>query len=69
MVQVPNFIGRALSEVRAELNNLGLVYNEATSTPSNVYPEGIVVDQRPVPYDKVPQGTAMNFIVSSGPNP
>lgn len=69
MVQVPNFIGRSLSEVRAELTNLGLVFNEATATPSNVYPEGIVVDQRPVPYDKVPQGTAMNFIVSSGPNP
>lgn len=68
MVQVPNFIGRLLSEVRAELTALGLVYNQATPTPSNVYAEGVVVDQRPVPYEKVPQGTAMNFIVSSGPN-
>jgi eukaryotic-like serine/threonine-protein kinase len=67
MVQVPNFIGRPLSEVRAELGSLGLVYNQATATPSNIYPEGVVVDQRPVPYDKVPLGTAMNFIVSSGP--
>jgi len=66
MVEVPNFIGRLLSEVRAELPGLGLVYNQATPTPSNVYAEGVVVDQRPVPYEKVPQGTAMNFIVSSG---
>lgn len=68
MVEVPNFIGRLLSEVRAELPGLGLIYNQATPTPSNVYAEGVVVDQRPVPYEKVPQGTAMNFIVSSGPS-
>ncbi len=67
MVQIPNFIGRPLSEVRAELGSLGLVYNQATATTSNIYSEGVVVDQRPVPYDKVPLGTAMNFIVSSGP--
>lgn len=68
LVQVPNFINRSLSEVRAELGTLGLVYNQATPTASNIYPEGIVVDQRPVPYEKVPLGTAMNFIVSSGPS-
>jgi serine/threonine protein kinase len=66
-VQVPNFIGRPLSEARAELGSLGLVFNQATATPNSIYLEGIVVDQRPVPYDKVPLGTAMNFIVSSGP--
>jgi eukaryotic-like serine/threonine-protein kinase len=68
LVQVPNFIGRPLSEVRAELGTLQLVYNQATPTSSNIYAEGVVVDQRPVPYEKVPQGTAMNFIVSSGPS-
>jgi len=66
-VQVPNFIGRPLSEARAELGSLGLVFNQATATPNSIYLEGVVVDQRPVPYDKVPLGTAMNFIVSSGP--
>lgn len=68
LIEVPNFIGRALTEVRAELTALGLIYNQATPTPSNIYAQGVVVDQRPVPYDKVPPGTAMNFIVSSGPN-
>lgn len=66
LIQVPNFIGRPLSEVRAELTALGLVYNQASPAPSNVYGEGIIVDQRPAPYDKVPPGTAMSFIVSSG---
>lgn len=66
MVDVPNFIGRPLAEVRAELATLGLIYNEATLQSSNVYSEGIIIDQNPVAYDKVPMGTAMSFIVSSG---
>ncbi|MGE5582445.1 MAG: Stk1 family PASTA domain-containing Ser/Thr kinase [Bacillota bacterium] len=69
LVQVPNFIGRPLSEVRAELGSLGLVFNQATPTQNDIYPEGVVVDQKPVPYDKVALGTAMNFIVSAGPHP
>jgi serine/threonine-protein kinase len=69
LVKVPNFIGRPLTEVRADLIILGLVFNQATPAPSNIYPEGVVIDQRPLPYDRVPLGTAMNFIVSSGPEP
>ncbi len=67
LVQVPNYIGRPLSEVRAELGSLGLIYNQATLASSNIYPEGLIIDQKPVPYEKVPMGTALNFIVSSGP--
>lgn len=67
LVKIPNYIGRPLSEVRAELVALGLMFNQATPTPSNIYPEGVIIDQRPLPYDRVPLGTAMNFIISSGP--
>ncbi len=67
LVKIPNFIGRPLSEVRTDLITLGLVFNQATPTPSNIYPEGVIIDQRPLPYDRVPLGTAMNFIISSGP--
>jgi serine/threonine protein kinase len=67
MINVPNFIGRPLEEVRAELGTLGLIYNGATNQSSNLYDEGIILDQNPVPYDKVPAGTALSFIVSSGP--
>ncbi|NLW48608.1 MAG: Stk1 family PASTA domain-containing Ser/Thr kinase [Firmicutes bacterium] len=67
LVKIPNYIGRPLSEVRAELGPLGLMFNQATPTPSNIYPEGVIIDQRPLPYDRVPLGTAMNFIISSGP--
>jgi serine/threonine protein kinase len=66
LVIIPNFIGRSLSEVRAELVSLGLIFNQATPMPSNIYAEGIVIDQQPTPNEKVPVGTAMNFIVSSG---
>lgn len=68
LIKVPNYIGRPLNEVRDELRSLGLVFNQATPTPSNIYPEGVIVDQRPLPYDRVPLGTAMDFIVSSGPD-
>ena len=66
LVQVPNFIGRPLTDVRAELANLGLSYNQAKLNPSEIYAEGLITDQWPVPSSKVPQGTAMNFMVSSG---
>ncbi len=65
-IQVPNFIGRPLAEVQAELTGLGLVYNQAKNTSSDVYPQGVIVDQDPVPYTEVASGTAMNFMVSSG---
>jgi serine/threonine protein kinase len=67
IVNVPNFIGRPLEEVRAELEGLGLFFNGATNQASDIYAAGIILDQNPVPYDKVPAGTALSFIVSSGP--
>ena len=67
VVQVPNFIGRPLTDVRAELAGLGLSYNQAKLNPSEIYASGLITDQWPVPSSKVPQGTAMNFMVSSGP--
>jgi serine/threonine-protein kinase len=66
-IEVPNFIGRPVTEVQAELSSIGLVYNQAKSTTSDIYPKGIIIDQIPVPYSQVPPGTAMNFMVSSGP--
>lgn len=67
LVQVPNFIGRPLTEVQAELPGYGLVFNKATLTPSDIYDVGIIVDQDPVPSFRVPEGTAIKFMVSSGP--
>ncbi|HEX3043768.1 MAG TPA: Stk1 family PASTA domain-containing Ser/Thr kinase [Bacillota bacterium] len=68
LIQVPNFIGRPFPEVRAELSpRWGLSFNKAQSVPSSIYEEGIITDQDPAPSFQVPPGTAMNFIVSSGP--
>lgn len=67
LVQVPNFIGRTLTEVRAELGTLGLTFNKAISAPDNIYPSGTITNQDPAPSFRVPQGTAMTFFVSSGP--
>lgn len=68
LVQVPNFIGRTLTEVRAELGTLGLSFNKAVSAPDDIYPSGTITNQDPAPSFRVPQGTAMTFFVSSGPN-
>lgn len=67
LVQVPNFIGRTLTEVRAELGTLGLSFNKAVSAPDDIYPSGTITNQEPAPSFRVPQGTAMTFFVSSGP--
>jgi serine/threonine-protein kinase len=67
LIQVPNFIGRSLTDVRAELSALGLSFNKAVSAPDNIYPEGTITNQDPAPSITVPQGTAMTFFVSSGP--
>lgn len=68
LVQIPNFIGRTLTEVRAELGTLGLSFNKAVSAPDDIYPAGVITNQDPAPSFRVPQGTAMTFYVSSGPN-
>lgn len=66
-VKVPNFIGRPLAEVQAELAGLGLVFNRTTSEVS-AFPEGQILDQQPAPGSVVPLGTAVSFVISSGSN-
>jgi serine/threonine protein kinase len=67
LVKVPNFIGRPYREVLAELSGERLSFNKARSVPDSIYPEGIIINQDPLPSVQVPPGTAMDFYVSSGP--
>ncbi|HHU81890.1 MAG TPA: Stk1 family PASTA domain-containing Ser/Thr kinase [Firmicutes bacterium] len=62
-VEMPNFIGRPLVEVQAELASLGLVSNLVTEKYS-VYPRGQILDHQPPPGSVVPVGTPVNFVVS-----
>src|SRR5690554_1661709 len=64
-VEVPNFIGRPLVEVQAELASLGLVFN-LTSEKYSAYPRGQILDHQPPPGSVVPLGTPMNFVISGG---
>lgn len=66
-VKVPNFIGRPLAEVQAELASLGLVFERTTSEVS-AFPEGQILDQQPSPGSTVPLGTTVSFVVSAGSN-
>lgn len=65
-VEIPNFIGRPLVEVQAELASLGLVANMVTEKYS-AYPRGQILDQEPPPGSVVPLGTPVNFVVSGSP--
>ena len=65
-VEMPNFIGRPLVEVQAELASLGLVSNLVTEKYS-VYPRGQILDHQPAPGSIVPVGTPVNFVVSGTP--
>jgi serine/threonine protein kinase/beta-lactam-binding protein with PASTA domain len=65
-VEMPNFIGRPLVEVQAELASLGLVANMVTEKYS-AYPRGQILDQEPPPGSVVPLGTPVNFVVSGSP--
>ncbi|NLY89032.1 MAG: Stk1 family PASTA domain-containing Ser/Thr kinase [Firmicutes bacterium] len=65
-VEIPNFIGRPLVEVQAELASLGLVSNLVTEKYS-VYPRGQILDHQPPPGSVVPVGTPVNFVVSGTP--
>lgn len=65
-VEMPNFIGRPLVEVQAELASLGLVANMVTEKYS-AYPRGQILDQEPPPGSVVPVGTPVNFVVSGSP--
>lgn len=65
MVKVPNFIGRQLNEVQAELAGLGLVFSKA-SQENSAFPNGQILDQQPAPGSTVPVGTSVSFVISSG---
>lgn len=64
-IQLPNFIGRPLEEVRQELARLKLQLGEVTTQISD-YPQNFVRAQNPVPGTFLQPGQKVNLTVSQG---
>ncbi len=65
-LKVPNFVGSSIDIAKKEAQTLGLKVGDV-STEENDAPEGQVIDQSLSVDSEVPEGSTINFVVSSGP--
>ncbi|HSL26234.1 MAG TPA: Stk1 family PASTA domain-containing Ser/Thr kinase [Acidimicrobiia bacterium] len=66
-VQVPAVVGITEEEARATIEGAGLSVGSITTRPDSVAPAGQVIEQSPVAGVELPPGTAINLVVSEGP--
>jgi serine/threonine-protein kinase len=66
-VAVPDLIGLPLQQARLALRDEGLKVGSVTREPSDEYEQGEVIRQSYPPGATVPTGTAIDLVVSSGP--
>lgn len=64
-VILPDFRGQPFSRAEARLAELGLQLGEATPRESSA-PVGQILDQRPAPGTRVPQGSVVELVYSTG---
>ncbi|REK19335.1 MAG: Stk1 family PASTA domain-containing Ser/Thr kinase [Actinobacteria bacterium] len=65
--QVPPLIGQTLENATALLESAGLTVGTVSERPDAEYAEGVVVEQSPASGNLVGTGTAVNLVVSTGP--
>ena len=66
-VEVPDVTGRSLEEAGEGLADAGLELGEVTREPSEEFDEGEVMSQSIEPSSEVDAGSAVDVVVSSGP--
>lgn len=69
MVKVPDVLNAPLLEAEAAITQVGLSVGETTRVYHEQIPSGEVVYQEPLADKEVVQGSAVNLIVSKGPEP
>jgi serine/threonine protein kinase len=67
-VTLPNFRGQDLELVKDTITGLKLVVGEISGDHSNIYAPGLVINQSPVPYELIVEGTVIDLVVSLGPS-
>ncbi len=68
-VTVPNVIGLTQPQARAALHEVQLTQGLVQQAYSDVAPVGVVISQSPQGSDLVTRGSAVNVVVSRGPEP
>jgi serine/threonine-protein kinase len=66
-VDVPNLVGMSQGDALSALSELGLSLGNVTTQPSDEFDEGVVMAQSPDPETRVERGTAVDIVLSSGP--
>ncbi len=69
LVNVISFVGLDLDNARKMIEKMGLVVGEVSPNPSNEYAAGRVMWQSVPSTSSVPEGTAIDLWVSTGPEP
>ena len=64
---VPNVIGMPQAEAEAAIQEAGLTVGTVTTRPDNDAPAGEVIEQAPLSGVEQPPGTAIDLVVSDGP--
>jgi beta-lactam-binding protein with PASTA domain len=65
-VEVPQVVGLSLEEAIVRLEELGFESAANEKRPDTLYPEGVIVEQRPVAGSKVKKGRLVQLVVSAG---
>ncbi len=68
-VAVPNVVGRTQSDAQAVITGAGFSVGTTTQAYSPTVPAGSVIGQDPAAGTVMVPGTAVNFVVSQGPQP
>ena len=68
-IAVPSVIGTTREAGEATLVSAGFVVGRVTPGYSETVPAGIIIGQSPAPAAMVPPGTAINLVISQGPEP
>jgi beta-lactam-binding protein with PASTA domain/tRNA A-37 threonylcarbamoyl transferase component Bud32 len=66
-VLVPNVIGMPQAEAAAAIEDAGLAVGTVTTRPDTEAPAGEVIEQAPLSGVELPPGTAIDLVVSEGP--
>lgn len=66
-VTVPNVVGQAQAAAQTAITAAGLTVGTITNAPSNTVPAGKVISQEPAAGATAPSGSAVNLVISSGP--
>lgn len=70
LIPVPTLTNLSADSARSKIRSSGLSIGQVRSGGySNEYPKGTIMDQNPSPGGEVRQGTAIDLVISDGPEP